>query len=76
MLIDGSQDHRLKINDFPEALVGNWMDWQPTKWEGDGLQNNLTPVVEKSASEINIDGDDDVVDMDETTVAEVEPNLS
>ena len=52
------------------------MDWQPTKWEGDGLQNNLTPVVEKSASEINIDGDDDVVDMDETTVAEVEPNLS
>ena len=40
------------------------------------MQNNLTPVVEKSASEINIDGDDDVVDMDETTVAEVEPNLS
>ena len=27
--IDGSQDHEIKIKDFPEVQVGNWRDWQP-----------------------------------------------
>ena len=69
--IDGSQDHEIKIKDFPEVQVGNWTYWQPTK-DGDELQSNLTPEeVEKLASEIPVD-DDDVVDMDETIIVEVE----
>ena len=50
------------------------MDWQPTKGEGDELQSNLTlEEVEKLASEITVDDDDnDVVDMDETIVVDVE----
>ena len=72
--INGSQDHEIKIKDFPEVQVGNWMDWQPTKGEGDELQSNLTlEEVEKLASEITVDNDDnDVVDMDETIVVDVE----
>ena len=27
--IDGSRDHEIKIKDFPDVQVGNWMDWQP-----------------------------------------------
>lgn len=70
--VDGSQNHKIKIKHFPEVLVGNWMDWQPTKGEGDELHSNLTPEVERLASEIDVDGDDGVADMDETNVVDVE----
>jgi hypothetical protein len=71
--VDGSQDGMIKIKDFPEVLVGNWMDWQPTKEDGDELQSNLTPEeVEKLASEISVGGNDDVIDMDETIVVAFE----
>ena len=29
--INGSQDHEIKIKDFPEVQVGNWKNWQSTK---------------------------------------------
>jgi hypothetical protein len=71
--VDGSQDGMIKIKDFPEVLVGNWMDWQPTKEDGDELQSNLTPEeVEKLASKMSVGGDDDVIDMDETIVVAFE----
>jgi hypothetical protein len=38
--VDGSQDHEIKIKDFPEIQVGNWMDWRPNG-EGDGFQSTL-----------------------------------
>ena len=70
--IDGSRDHEIKIKDFPEVQVGNWMDWQPTKGEGEELQSNLTlEEVEKLASEVPI-SDDDVVDIDGTIIVDVE----
>jgi hypothetical protein len=75
--IDGSQDYDIKIKDFPEVQVGNWKDWQPTK-EGDleDLQSNLTPEeVEKLASEIPVDDEDGMddmeIDMEETIVVEM-----
>jgi len=62
--IDGSRDHEIKIKDFLDVQVGNWMDWQPReaiKGEGDELQSNLTlEEVEKLASEIPISDDDDL----------------
>jgi hypothetical protein len=69
--IDGSQDHEIKIKDFPEVQVGNWKDWQPIKWhDNTELQSNLTAEeVEKLASEIPID-DNDLIDMEETIVVE------
>jgi hypothetical protein len=72
--IDGSQDHDIKIKDFPDVRVGNWKDWQPTKGVNvEELQSNLTPEeVEKLASDITISDEDDVVDMDETIVVDVE----
>jgi hypothetical protein len=74
--IDGNRDHEIKIKDFPDVQVGNWMDWQPKeaiKGEGEELQSNLTlEEVEKLASEIPIGDDDDIVDLEETTVVEVE----
>jgi hypothetical protein len=36
--IDGSRDYEIKIKDFANVQVGNWMDWQPkeaTKGEGE-----------------------------------------
>jgi hypothetical protein len=71
--VDGSQDHEIKIKDFPEVQVGNWKDWQPIRGEGDKLESNLTPEeVEKLASEIIVDDDDDVLDMDGTIIVDVE----
>jgi hypothetical protein len=70
--IDGSRDHEIKIKDFPDVQVGNWMDWQPRKEEGEELQSNLTlEEVEKLASEVPI-GDDDVVDIDDTIIVDIE----
>jgi hypothetical protein len=70
--IDGSQDHEIKIKDFSEGQVGNWKDWQPIKGNEE-LQSNLTPEeVEKLASEIPVDDDDNVVNMDETIVVDME----
>jgi hypothetical protein len=43
--IDRSRDHEIKIKDFPDVQVGNWMDWQTKeaiKGEGEELQSNLT----------------------------------
>jgi hypothetical protein len=40
--IDGSRDHEIKMKDFPDVQVGNLMDWQTIKREGDELQSNLT----------------------------------
>jgi transposase-like protein len=73
--VDGSQDHEIKIKDFPEVQVGNWRDWQPSKKEGDELQSNLTPEeVEKLASEIPVDDEDRAedleIDMEDTIVVE------
>ena len=73
--VDGSQDYKIKIKDFPEVEVGNWIDWKPNKAikeEGEELQSNLTlEEVERLASEIPID-DDDVVDMNGTIIVDVE----
>jgi hypothetical protein len=73
--VDGSQDHEIKIKDFPEVQVGNWMDWQPRKKEADELQSNLTlEEVEKLASEIPVDDEDRAdnleIDMEDTIVVE------
>jgi hypothetical protein len=67
--VDGSQDHYIKIKNFPDVQVGNWKDsQQPTKGGNEELQSDLTPEeIERLASEIHID-DDDVVDVDRTTI--------
>jgi hypothetical protein len=74
--IDGSRDHEIKIKDFPDVQVGNWMDWQlkeAIKGEGEELQSNLTlEEVEKLASEVLIGDDDEIVDLEETIVVDVE----
>jgi hypothetical protein len=73
---DGSRDHEIKMKDFPDVQVGNWMDWQPQqaiKGEGEELQGNLTlEEVEILASKIPIGDDDDIVDFEETIVVDVE----
>ena len=73
MPIDGSRDHEIKIKDFPDVQVGNWIDWQPREAinrEGDKLQSNLTlEEVEKLASEIPISDNDD---LEGTIMVEVE----
>jgi hypothetical protein len=69
---DGSRDHEIKIKDFPDVQVGNWMDWKPRTEEGEELRSNLTlEEVEKLASEVPID-DDDIVDMDGTIIVDIE----
>jgi hypothetical protein len=71
--IDGSRDHEIKIKDFPDVQVGNWMDWKPRKEEGEELQSNLTlEEVEILASKIVVDDGDDIVDFEETIVVDVE----
>jgi hypothetical protein len=71
--IDGSRDHEIKIKDFPDVQVGNWMDWKPRKEEGEELQSNLTlEEVEILASKIPVDDGDDIVDFEETIVVDVE----
>ena len=74
--IDRSRDHEIKIKDFPNVQVGNWMDWQPRegiKGEGDELQSNLTPEeVEILASRMPVDDSDDIVDSGETIIVDVE----
>ena len=74
--IDGSQDHEIKIKDFPEVQVGNWRDWQPPSGDIGELQSNLTPEeVEKLASEVPIDDMDGIdemeIDIEETIVVEI-----
>jgi hypothetical protein len=70
--INGSRDHEIKIKDFPDVQVGNWMDWKPRTEEGEELQSNLTlEELEKLASEVPID-DDDIVDMDGTIIVDIE----
>jgi hypothetical protein len=49
--INGSRDYEIKIKDFPDVQVGNWMDWRPRTEEGEELQSNLTlEEVEKLGS--------------------------
>ena len=71
--INGSQDHKIKIKDFPEVKVRNQKDWRPTEGlDSEELQSNLTlEEVEKLASVIPIDDEDDVVDIDETIVVDI-----
>jgi hypothetical protein len=75
LLIDGSQDHEIKINDFPDVQVGNWKDWQPKeaiKGEGEDIQSNLTPEeVEILASRMTVDDSDDI-DGGETIIVDIE----
>jgi hypothetical protein len=67
--IDGSQDHEIKIKDFPDVQVGNWKDWQP---KGEDLQSNLTPEeVEILASKMPVDDSDDI-DGRETIIVDIE----
>jgi hypothetical protein len=56
--IDGSQDHKIKIKDFPGVQVGDWQSWRPLNTEGfeggaiEELLSNLTPAeVEKLSLE-------------------------
>ena len=74
--IDGSRDHKIKIKDFPDIQIGNWMDWQPKEGmtgEGEKLQTNLTPEeVEILASRVPVDDGKDIVDFEETIVVNVE----
>jgi hypothetical protein len=40
LLIDGSRDYEIKIKDFPDVQIGNWMDWrlkEAIKGEGEEL---------------------------------------
>ena len=74
--IDESQDHKIKINDFLGVQVRNWKDWHPTEGtqgrDPEELQSNLTPEeVEKLASAIPVDDEDDIVDIDDTIVVDV-----
>ena len=64
LLIGGSQDHEIKIKDFPDVQVGNWKDWQP---KGEDLQSNLTPEVEILASKMPVD-----IDGGETIIVDIE----
>jgi hypothetical protein len=63
--IDSSQDHDIKIKDFPDVRVGNWKDWKPTKEHDiEELYSNLTSEeVEKLASEILEDEGDPLVSL-------------
>ena len=71
--IDGSQDHDIKIKDFPDVQVGNWKDWKPTKGHDiDELYSNLTlEEVEKLASEILEHEEDPLVSLEDTIVVEI-----
>jgi hypothetical protein len=68
--------HKIKIKDFPDVQVGNWMDWQPReaiKGEREELQSNLTlEEAEKLTSEVPIGDDDKTVDLEETIEVDVE----
>ena len=66
---DGSQDHDIKIKDFPDVQVGDRKDSQLTKGGNEELQSNLTPEIERLASEIHVD---DIVDMDGTIIVDIE----
>jgi hypothetical protein len=61
--VDGSQDQKIKIKDFPEVQVGDWQSWRPLKVEGEATEeliSNLTPTeVEKLAMEA-LDNDVDI----------------
>jgi len=61
--VDGSQDHKIKIKDFPKVQVGDWQSWRPLKVEGEATEEligNLTPTeVEKLAMEA-LDNDVDI----------------
>ena len=71
--IDGSQDHEIKIKNFPNVQVGNWKDCQAIKGEGDELQSNFTlEEVEKLASKAPIGDGDDIVHLEETIVLDIE----
>jgi hypothetical protein len=68
--VDGSQDHEIKIKDFPGVQVGNWRDWQPK--EGEDMSNLTLEEVEVLASSITVDDSDDIVDSGETIIVDVE----
>src|SRR3984885_28185 len=71
--IDGSRDHEIKIKDFPDVQVGNWMNWQPTKGEKEDIQSNLTPEeVEILASSMPVYDSNDIVDGGETIIVDLE----
>ena len=58
---------------LPEVQVGNWKNWQPDKGSDiEKLRSDLTPEeVEKLASEIPIDDDNDLIDMEETIIVDM-----
>ena len=69
LLTDRSQDHEIKIKDFPDVQVGNWKDQQP---KGEDLKSNLTPEeVEILASKMPVDDSDDI-DSGETIIVDIE----
>ena len=68
--VDGSQDHEIKIKDFPGVQVGNWRDWQPK--EGEDMSNLTLEEVEVLASSITVDDSDDIIDSGETIIVDVE----
>ena len=71
--VDRSQDHKIKIKDFSKVKVRNQKDWRPRdRGDSEELQSNLTPEeVEKLASVIPIDDEDNIVDIDETIVVDI-----
>ena len=76
LLINRSQDHEIKIKDFPDVQVGNWKDWQPKeaiKGEREDIQSNLRPEeVEILASRMPVDDSDDIIDGEETIIVDIE----
>jgi hypothetical protein len=71
--IDGSQDHKISIIDFPGIKVGDWKSWKPVNEEDNGeLQSNLTSTeVEKLAiTLINPCDDNEEYNEDDTIVVE------
>jgi hypothetical protein len=70
--IDGSQDHKISIKDFPGVKVGDWKSWKPANEEDNGeLQSNLTSTeVEKLAITLNPCDDNEEYNEDDTIVVE------
>jgi hypothetical protein len=70
--IDGSQDHKISIKDFPGVKVGDWKSWKPANEEDNGeLQSNLTSTeVEKLAITLNPCDDSEEYNEDDTIVVE------
>lgn len=61
--VDGSQDYKIKIKDFPKVQVGDWQSWRLLKVEGEATEElislTLTEVeklaMEALANDVNIE---------------------